>query len=300
MPKRGGEGPIRSVRTVAVEEGLLNAVDNDPSTSVRKLSREHNVSKSSVHRILKEQLLYPFHVQKVHSMTAADYPARLEYSQWFLRQQQADNTFVSNVLFTDESGFTRDGVMNSRNMHLWDDENPHGTIQTRNQHRFMVNVWAGIVGNHLIGPYFIDGILTGQKYLNFLQNEFWNLFDDVPLQTRRNLWFMHDGAPPHFSLDVRHHLNRKFPNRWIGRGGPVQWPSRSGDINPMDFFFWGYLKHLVYATPVITRQDLIDRIVLHCNAIKDNPGLLFKVQRNNLRRLRKCVEVGGAHIEHLI
>jgi hypothetical protein len=27
----------------------------------------------------------------------------------------------------------------------------------------------------------------------------------------------------------------------------VLWPPRSPDITPMDFFFWGYLKHIVYA-----------------------------------------------------
>lgn len=65
MPKKGGEGPVRSVRTVAVEQDLLNAVGNEPLTSLRKLSREHNVSKSVVHHVLKEQLLYPFHMKKV-------------------------------------------------------------------------------------------------------------------------------------------------------------------------------------------------------------------------------------------
>ncbi|KOC66199.1 hypothetical protein WH47_07268 [Habropoda laboriosa] len=47
--------------------------------------------------------------------------------------------------------------------------------------------------------------------------------------------FMHDGAPPHFSRPGR------FPNKWIGRGGPINWPSRPPDLNPWDFYFWGTL-----------------------------------------------------------
>jgi hypothetical protein len=59
---------------------------------------------------------------------------------------------------------------------------------------------------------------------------------DVPLIIRRELHFMHDGVPAHFSLVARRYLNRKLPGRWIGRGGPIAWPPRSPDLNPLDFY----------------------------------------------------------------
>ena len=49
----------------------------------------------------------------------------------------------------------------------------------------------------------------------------------------------YDGAPAHFSIAARQVLNDKYPNRWIGRGGPVPWPPRSPDLTPLDFFFMG-------------------------------------------------------------
>jgi hypothetical protein len=45
--------------------------------------------------------------------------------------------------------------------------------------------------------------------------------------------------PPHFSRNVQGILNRMYPNRWIGRGGPRHWPARSSDLNPLDFFLMG-------------------------------------------------------------
>ncbi|EFN85682.1 hypothetical protein EAI_02991, partial [Harpegnathos saltator] len=30
--------------------------------------------------------------------------------------------------------------------------------------------------------------------------------------------------------------------------GPIEWPPRSPDMNPLDFFFWGYLKDCIYKT----------------------------------------------------
>ena len=57
---------------------------------------------------------------------------------------------------------------------------------------------------------------------------------------------LNDGAPPHYSLEVREFLNRKLPNRLMGRGGLIEWPSRSPDLTLCDCFFWGYIKGKVY------------------------------------------------------
>lgn len=299
-PKRGGEGGLRTVRTAVLEEAVLDAVAEDSSISVRKLSAQFNTSKSVVHRILKEQLLHPFHIQKVHAMSPADYPARVQYAHWFLQKQQEDRKFIGSVLFTDEAGFRRDGVINSHNVHSWNDENPHIIIQTHHQRQFQINVWAGIIGNYLIGPFVLENRLNGENYLRFLQENLDGLLEDVPLATIRNMTYMHDGAPPHFSITVREYLDQKFSHRWIGRGGPVPWPPRSPDLNPLDFFFWGHLKNLVYKTPVQTREEMLQRITTQCEAIRNNPGMLFQVQRSNLSRLRECILVRGAHIEHLL
>ena len=59
---------------------------------------------------------------------------------------------------------------------------------------------------------------------------------------------MRDGAPSHFSRVARQFLNQHFANKWIGRGGPIAWPARSPDLNPLDFHLWGHLKSTVYAT----------------------------------------------------
>ncbi|GFU72298.1 hypothetical protein TNCV_1136271 [Trichonephila clavipes] len=37
------------------------------------------------------------------------------------------------------------------------------------QDRFLVNVWAVILGDHLIGPYILPDRLTGPRYLIFLE-----------------------------------------------------------------------------------------------------------------------------------
>ena len=101
--------------------------------------------------------------------------------------------------------FTRDGANNTRNSHLWDRDNPHGTVENNYQHRFSLNVWCDVTGDQLIGPYIFPQHLTA-------------LLENVPLQTQQQMYYQHDGALPHFSQVVRQYLNPKVPNRWIGRG----------------------------------------------------------------------------------
>jgi hypothetical protein len=69
------------------------------------------------------------------------------------------------------------------------------------------------------------------------------VYRSVSLAKRMRMVFQHDGAPAHYSSLVTRHLNLTFPERWIGRGGHVQWPPpRSLDLTPLDFCLWGWMK----------------------------------------------------------
>lgn len=281
-----------------MEENLLNELAVDPSISIRSLALQNNATKSTIGRVIKEQLLHPYHLQKVQALSPVDFPARLQFSQWFVQNHQQNPRFHQSILYTDEAGFGRNLVFNCHNSHFWADENPHATIATRHQRQFHINIWAGIIGSHLLGPIVLPPRLNGQLYHEFLLEQLPLILEDVDLQTRLNMWFMHDGAPPHFSLMAREHLNNAYPNRWIGRGGPIPWPPRSPDLNPLDFFLWGHLKSLVYATPVETREELQERIIHHSNGIKRNHEMLWRVQQSTIRRALACIREEGAHIEH--
>jgi len=102
---------------------------------------------------------------------------------------------------------------------VWADENPHATVESNFQQRFSVIVWCAVLDDQLIGPFILEGCLTEEAYLRFLQEELPRLLEDVPLNKRR-MYFQHDGIPHHSSREVRNVLNYHFPGRWIGRGGP--------------------------------------------------------------------------------
>ena len=57
------------------------------------------------------------------------------------------------------------------------------------------------------------------------------------------------------TFTVQKWLERHFPEKWIGRRGPVDWPARLPDHTPLDFYVWSHLKHLVYASKRRTRVN---------------------------------------------
>ena len=90
-------------------------------------------------------------------------------------------------------------------------ENPHATVESNNQLHFSVNVWCAVLDDQLIGPFILEGRLTGEAYLRFLREELPRLLEDVPLNKRGPMYLQHDGAPPHSSREDRNFLNYRFP-----------------------------------------------------------------------------------------
>ena len=207
---------------------------------------------------------------------------------------------IPHILFTDEAQFTRNGINNTRNSHMWAEKKPHATIVVNHQHRFSVNVWCGLLNNHLIGPHFIEGPLRAENYRRLLEDDLPTYMEDIPLEDRRDIWFQQDGAPPHFGRQVTAFLNEKFPERWLGRGGPVHWPARSPDLSPLDFFLWGCLKSRVYCyDKPDTHEELTNWIIEATTSLKNElAGINW--QQSMIRRVAVCLEHRGSHFEQFL
>lgn len=140
----------RTARTVENEEAVLLNVEETPETSIRIISNHLNLSKSSVQRILNEHRLHAYRFTKVQNLLPRDYQSRLTFCTWILEQENNQRGFIRNILFTDESCFTREGSFNTHNTHLWANENPHGFHIRNFQERFNINLWAGIIDNKIV------------------------------------------------------------------------------------------------------------------------------------------------------
>lgn len=282
---------------------LLETQENAHTTS-RTIAANNEISQTSVLKYLKQYKWHPYKINLVQALNEDDPDRRIQFCEQMAEICYENPNFVSNIIFSDEATFYLNGTVNRQNCRYWAPRNPHWFIESHTQYPEKVNVWAAIVRDRILGPYFIEGTLTAEKYLNFLRDDllpalatlYPNHNDpDIPDDT---LWYQQDGAPPHYSIIVRNYLNNIFPNRWIGRRGQIEWPARSPDLTPLDFFLWGYLKSKVYFNRPNTIDELKDRIRVEMRAISID--VIRNVKNEFLHRLSYCQEVNGAQFEHLL
>ena len=90
----------------------------------------------------------------------------------------------------------------------------------------------------------------------------------------------------------------QFSDNVISINGPVNWPPRSCDLTPQDYFFWGYVESMVYADKPTTMVALKVNINRAINEIR--PEMLEKVTKNWTDRMRFETISRGGHMPKII
>lgn len=295
---RAGRGRPKSVTNDDMSLNVLQSFVEDPHSSIRKVAAQNDISIGSVCNVLKRNNYYPYKMHLTHELSEDDFDRRIEFCDTMMQKLDINPNFVNSIVFTDESTFMLNGNVNRHNCRYWTDTNPHWMIEAHTQHPQKVNVWAGIVGQNIIGPFIIDGNLDGVSYHHMLINRIMPAIQNVEGLNFNSIWFQQDGAPPHYAFQVRNLLNQTLPRRWIGRRGPIEWPARSPDLSPLDYFFWGYLKNNVYKTRPNDINELTQRI-LH-EAAEIPAEMLQNVMNGYYNRLAYCQTAEGKQFEHLL
>ncbi|GFT36008.1 putative LOC100569746 [Trichonephila clavipes] len=124
------------------------------------------------------------------------------------------------------------------------------------------------------------GDVHGDRYRAMITNFFIPELNNHDVQ---ELWFQQDGATCHIARATIDLLKDTFGDPLISRFGPVNWPPRSCDLTPLDYFLWDYVKSLVYADKPQTLDYLEDNIRRVIADIR--PQMLEKVIENWTSRL---------------
>ncbi|GFS74685.1 putative transposable element [Trichonephila clavipes] len=152
--------------------------------------------------------------------------------------------FHKRILFSDEAHFWLNGYVNKQNCRIWSEANSQVYVETP-LHPEKLTVWYVLWAGEL--------------------------------------WFQQDGATYHTARATIDLLKDTFGDRLISRFGSVNWPPRSCDLTPLDYFLWGYVKSLVYADKPQTLDHLEDNIRRVIADIR--PQMLEKVIKNWTSRL---------------
>ncbi|GFX35811.1 putative DD41D transposase [Trichonephila clavipes] len=155
----------------------------------------------------------------------------------------------------DEAHFWLNGYVNKQNCRIWSEANTQVYVETP-LHPEKLTVWCALWAGGVICPYFFKNdeghnvTVNGHRYRAMITNSF------IPELNNRD-------------------IQELF--------GPVNWPQRSCDLTPLDYFLWGYVTSLVYAEKPQTLEHLEGNIRRVIADIR--PQMLEKVIENWMSRL---------------
>ncbi|GFS75491.1 transposable element Tcb2 transposase [Trichonephila clavipes] len=224
----------------------------------------------------------------------------IPFVEWAQNEIAVVPDFHKRTLFSDEAHFWLNGYVNKQNCRIWSEANPQVHVETP-LHPEKLTVWCALWAGGIIGPYFFKNdeghnvTVNGDRYRAMITNFFIPELNNHDVQ---ELWFQQDGATCHTARATIDLLKDTFGDRLISRFGPVNWPPRSCDLPPLDYFLWGYVKSLVYADKPQTLDHLEDNIRRVIADIR--PQMLEKVIENWTSRLDYILASRGSHMPEII
>ena len=298
---KGNSGRRRTARTQDNIEAVRQSVNQSPKKGYRRRAQELELRSTSVRRILKEELkMYPYKIQVRHALTDRDKAERVEMCNFFNRKMECDNDWIQNVWFSDEAHFHLNGSVNRQNVRYWGSIRPHDVLEVP-LHSPKCTAWCAMSAKGIIGPlWFVDDnertvTINKERYQNVIRMFHAELTRSADINSQ---WFQQDGATPHTANTSMQLLQQLFDDRVISKRSRFPWAPRSPDLNPLDFFLWGYTKDNVYAEHPNTICQLKRRIEEFIHGIPME--MCARVIQNFGFRLNRCLGLAGGHVENVV
>ena len=120
-----------------------------------------------------------------------------------------------------------------------------------------VITWKGVSQPFFIGG---NGIkVSGASYLKHLCDDLIPAVEAMYLN--KDFTFVQDSAPSHCANQVQNFLKQKLKSRFVKN---TDWPPKSPDCNPLDYYFWDRVQEKVfdgrYCYPFTMIDELKGRI----------------------------------------
>ena len=297
-------GRHRTTRTPENVERVRLAIEVNPEITSRRSFM--GIPKSSFNEITRVDLNYhPYRIHVRQKLDDFDYNRRTRYCAWIVERFQ-DPNFSGKIVIGDESGFCMNGHVSTHNVVMYAPRGePPDFHYDVPESREKVTVWAALCGNgEILGPHFFDANVNGEIYVNMIDAQVVpemdliydrDIFGDV--RYGENIWWFQDGAPCHQRRIVTDRIEELFGNQVVALNHGIEWPPRSPDLTPCDFFLWGYLKARVYRTPPRDLFELRQRIIDEFELLRNDRPMVIRVVEAMLSRARTCIERNGGHVE---
>lgn len=110
--KRGRKSVLQDVNIV---NNVLEIFEENPHTSLRRVSMQTGHSLKTIHKVLKGNDYHPYKAQKHQLILPHQFEDRLNFCNSFIEEGEQDRDFTQKILWTDECLFPLNGSPNRQN-----------------------------------------------------------------------------------------------------------------------------------------------------------------------------------------
>ena len=167
---KGNSGLRRTTRTDENVQRVREILETDPIVSARR--NPSGLPKTCFNEITRLDLCWHLYMIQVnHQLLPGDFQRRIDFCTWFLERPEV---FLRFLAIGDETAFQMNGIVTTRNVRCYAPKH-HPPLEhafSKSMSREKLSVWIGLCGNgELIGPFFFEGNLNGEAYLQMLNDQ---------------------------------------------------------------------------------------------------------------------------------
>ena len=132
----------RSCRPNTSNETKLNIlleIDQNHHLPTRQLALNHNVSQTSVGRLLKREKYHSYKVQLIHELNEDDPDRHFQLCEQLMTLCAGNPNFLKNIVYSDEATFSLKETVHRHNCRYWS-QNPPWPQEAYTQRRGKVNM----------------------------------------------------------------------------------------------------------------------------------------------------------------
>ena len=288
-------GRCSTARTLANVRAVDEVVQCDRCATICQVAAEVNLSKGSVHSILRDDLQMKKKAPKFvpHMLTQAQKDLCVEVCRQNLKEMKANPNLLASVITGDESWFSVLEPEQKQQSLQWTEKDacrPKKALRSHQARKTMMEVFFdqdGIVHLEFLPP---KMIVTAKVYIGILAR-----LREAIRRKRPKLWeqnsfqLLHDNAPAHTATPT-------FAAMVETSMKVLQHPPYSPDLVPADFWFFPYLKAQIRGKIFRSIPDLQDTLMVEISKI---PRELFRrcLHERLPYRWRKCLAAAGEYFE---
>ena len=281
--------------------------------SQRQIAVQLNISKGTVFNILKESELKCYRRIKCNRLTDRHKEQREIKAMAMIDRFERDERW-KDVWFSDEASFMLRAPLNRQNERIYRAVSAKTDIEEKDLLAEVDRQQPSIMCYGAVSWYgktelrFVEGYAPAQDHLppskkkkktvnqTVYREEMCSLmFADINRVMTHTWTWQQDGAKAHTATETVRWLQRNAPDLIV----PSDWPSKSPDLNVMDFCIWSLLlSRLQTVRGEINSIEMLKTVLTEAwNDI--SLDTIRTATSAWIPRLRRCVAAHGSHFEHL-